>query len=254
MLSLTSLPLGFASTPATECASDRAAQPPVPAVMPGFGTKAHILLGAVRSDRLQPSHARVPPLTALRRSSYECAARVSQAPDYPPYTGWSDTVPTDPTTTGFNVEVGLLAEPICGIKVGRPNPPASTRMTPTPFLSRAPLIQRFRRPRSAAHPFCTPPSPQACPSSPPPDRLHLCTLVRVLDGQARVHVLCGSHGVRRREPVQGLRPRLHRVHARQGRAQLVARVHALDPRWPQDRRHPYAPRRERRSDHPDEHG
>ena len=62
-----------------------AAQPPVAGVMPGFGHKAHILLGA--------------------------------APDYPPYTGWAGTVPDDPTTSGFNVEVGLLAEPICGIKI-----------------------------------------------------------------------------------------------------------------------------------------
>ena len=50
------------------------------------------------------------------------APRAPQAPDYPPYTGWAGTTPDDPTTTGFNVEVGLLAEPICGIKVSSPVP------------------------------------------------------------------------------------------------------------------------------------
>jgi len=76
----------FASTPHAMCPEPKlAAQPPVAGVMPGFGHKAHVLLGA--------------------------------APDYPPYTGWAGTVPDDPTTSGFNVEVGLLAEPICGIKI-----------------------------------------------------------------------------------------------------------------------------------------
>ena len=76
----------FASIPHSTCPEPKlAAQPPVAGVMPGFGHKAHILLGA--------------------------------APDYPPYTGWAGTVPDDPTTSGFNVEVGLLAEPICGIKI-----------------------------------------------------------------------------------------------------------------------------------------
>ena len=76
----------FASIPHSMCQEPKlAAQPPVAGVMPGFGHKAHILLGA--------------------------------APDYPPYTGWAGTVPDDPTTSGFNVEVGLLAEPICGIKI-----------------------------------------------------------------------------------------------------------------------------------------
>ena len=76
----------FASTPHAMCPEPKlGAQPPVAGVMPGFGHKAHILLGA--------------------------------APDYPPYTGWAGTVPDDPTTSGFNVEVGLLAEPICGVKI-----------------------------------------------------------------------------------------------------------------------------------------
>ena len=52
----------FASIPHSMCPEPKlAAQPPVAGVMPGFGHKAHILLGA--------------------------------APDYPPYTGWAGTVP-----------------------------------------------------------------------------------------------------------------------------------------------------------------
>ena len=62
------------------------AQPNVPGVAPGGGRnglKAHILLG--------------------------------MAPDYPPYTSWTSTVPVD--LGGFNKGFADLMEPTCGIKV-----------------------------------------------------------------------------------------------------------------------------------------
>jgi len=59
-----------------------AADPPVPGVMQG-NPKAHVLL--------------------------------AMAPDYPPYTSWTDTTPID--LGGFNKEVSDLMLPYCGIKV-----------------------------------------------------------------------------------------------------------------------------------------
>ena len=96
----------FASIPHSTCPEPKlAAQPPVAGVMPGFGHKAHVLLGA--------------------------------APDYPPYTGWAGTVPDDPTTSGFNVEVGLLAEPICGINgASSTNRPIPCWLNATPCADR----------------------------------------------------------------------------------------------------------------------
>lgn len=67
---------------AVESPLARGVDPPIPGVLGGT-SKAHVLLG--------------------------------MAPDYPPYTAWADTTPTD--LSGFNKEFADLMEPICGVKV-----------------------------------------------------------------------------------------------------------------------------------------
>jgi len=75
--------VSFSSLPAS-CPDNSVSDPPIPGVLQGKGSgQGHVLL--------------------------------AMAPDYPPYTQFTSSVPTD--LGGFNLEIGHALEAVCGVKV-----------------------------------------------------------------------------------------------------------------------------------------
>ena len=194
MLALLSSPfLSFASLPS--CPDDSISDPPIPGVLQGKGSgQGHVLLAMVRyaGRRMRPMHSHL--LTFAQR------APAPQAPDYSPYTKWTATVPKD--LGGFNVEIGHALEAVCGVKVEFILDSWSSCFTVKP--------DRIYFRRGAPHTL----------SSLTTTRPHLS--LSPLSRLARV-----QRGERVRWPRHHGRPlsRLHRVHAHQGGARPLARVH-----------------------------
>jgi hypothetical protein len=141
----------------------------------------------------------------------------AQAPDYHPYTQWTDTIPVD--LGGFSVEIGHALEAVCGVKVEFILDSWSACWTEKP----ARIYFRRTAHHTPCHPYHTHVHNKASPLSP---------CARVQRGER----------VRGRKHHERPRPRLHRVHAHQGGARPLARVHALHPKWSEDSWHPHAPR------------
>ena len=140
-------------------------------------------------------------------------APAPQAPDYPPYTKWTDTVPKD--LGGFSVEIGHALEAVCGVKVDFILDSWSSCFTVKP--------DRIYFRRGAPH------------------TLSSLTTTKGLTYLSPCACKRGER-VRGRRHLKRPRPRLHRVHAHQGGARPLARVHARHHRRAEDSWHPHAPR------------
>jgi hypothetical protein len=135
----------------------------------------------------------------------------------PVYTQWTDTIPVD--LGGFSVEIGHALEAVCGVKVEFILDSWSACWTEKP----ARIYFRRTAHHTPCHPYHTHVHNKASPLSP---------CARVQRGER----------VPGRKHHERPRPRLHRVHAHQGGARPLARVHALHPKWSEDSWHPHAPR------------